>query len=176
MKTTKTVKGNKERINDLKSVFQKTTASEKEKAKKQIELAKQDEQDPQIETEESPQHLRPIVSIQVPERIVRKEPLPAMANEAVTEVEFNPKRRPNVIPTEKQPQLRFNAVFSAMEQNKMMELRMFLTQRGINTSISDSQLARLAMRKLVITEDLVELFKQVQLEDGRRYRQPSGRN
>jgi hypothetical protein len=168
MKTSKT-KNNKERINDLKSVFQKTTAFEKAKAKQQIESAKITEEDYQVEETEV-EVRRPAVAVQEPEPSVRQNAMVTPINELTIDEELKQKRRPNIIVNEKPQQLRFNAVFSALEQHKMMELRMFLTQRGINTSISDSQLARLAMRKLAITEDLVELFRQVQLEDGRRYR------
>ncbi len=171
MKSNKSKKTNSTKLIDLAQVFQKTVVAEKQKAQQQIEVAKQNDNASLLEKANVNSllvHSSLVVSEDQPvvkPQVVVPVPIPLVEDHKIASIskEYQP------LPV-KEETLRFTGYLLSPEVDKIRDLRKFLIQRGVNLSVTDGQLARLAIRKLQLTEDLVELYLQVVSEDRRKHR------
>lgn len=169
MKSTKKKQSNSDKLNSLASVFKKTVAAERQKAIDQIHDARHE-----VLNSELPPVPEVPVAVPLP---VKPEALhPQLTPEPVApaSVVITPQVASQVASDEGEGRevspTRLSAYFLPIDISKLEQVRLYLVQNGVNLSITDGQLMRLAVRKLVLSEDLVGLYRQIHAEDGRKHR------
>ncbi len=168
MKSTKKKQSNSDKLNSLASVFKKTVAAERQKAIDQIHDARHEGLSDELSSALVPE----AVPASIKQEALHIKPSPDVI--ALSPVVAIPPIASHVAPEEGEGRevspTRLSAYFLPIDITKLEQMRLHLVQNGVNLSITDGQLMRLAVRRLVLSEDLVGLYRQIHAEDGRKHR------
>lgn len=166
---------NKEKLFSLASVFNKTVAEEREKARTQIHSAK-NLTEPVLKT---PVSVAPQISVALDtepvettpmDLVVEKVEYPRINTKPVGTSRKNIQIEESVKQEGRGPATSVTSHLLPVEMEKLKALRRYLVERGVDAGITNGQLIRLAVREIELSSNLSERYHQIHSEDGRKHR------